>query len=81
MPGHFLVQDVTTGPDSRYYVHASTQAANAQQRYLVEQSVPATARDHGRSGSRWLDLRTDWWILIAISALVAVAFALVAFVR
>lgn len=69
-----------SAPDSRYYVHASTQAAHAQQDYLVEEGAPRLpSRAHAKA--RMFDLRTDWWIVLTIIALGAFMALLVMFVR
>jgi len=68
-----------TAPDSRY-VHASTQAAHAQQEYLIaeaKQDVMQRERRHVRR----FDLRTDWGIILGILALLAFMAILVLLVR
>jgi len=72
---------VAVAPDSRYYVHASTHAAHAQQEYLVQEAggskLPASTSTKGP----WFNLRTDWWIVIALIALMAFVAGLMNFVR
>ena len=71
---------MAVAPDSRYYVHASTQAARAQQEYLRGEAEPsALPQTQGRTSA--FDLRTDWWIVLAILGLVAGMTLLMAFVR
>lgn len=68
------------GPDSRYYVHASTRAAHAQQEYLVEEAnlrAPSTAR----AKAQLFDLRTDSWVVVAVIALLGTIALLVSFTR
>ena len=71
---------MAVAPDSRYYVHASTHAAKMQQQYLVDQAGLPQARPASSSRERWLDLRTDWRIVLAVFALAAGLYLLVVFV-
>ena len=68
---------MAVAPDSRYYVHASTHAAKAQQQYLVDQAGPPQARAASSARARWFDLRADRWIILAVAALAAGLFLLV----
>ena len=68
------------GVPPEYFAHASTHAGKAQQQYLVEQTGPPRARTAPSARARWLDLRTDWWIILAVAALAAGLYLLVVFV-
>ncbi len=59
-------------PDSRYYVHASTHAARAQQEYLIDlaegrRERPSTSVRDGAQGGRTLPWSVAITILVALT--------------
>jgi hypothetical protein len=55
--------------------------AQAEQQYLVDQAGGSNLRATAPTRGQWFNLRTDWWIVIAMIALLAFLAGLIAFVR